>query len=129
MYAPRGLGFMFKTRVGADHDGVTLTRHSRTVFKYICEQHAVILDVLKKQTSYEIFSFDREFFARKHFCEYISGIQYKLCMMVITVDEPAYIFGDNNYVLCSTTIMDYMLKKKLQSIVYNLLKGGAATDE
>ena len=50
-------------------------------------------------------------------------------MMVITVDEPAYIFGDNNYVLCSTTIMDYMLKKKLQSIVYNLLKGGAATDE
>ena len=57
----------------------------------------------------------------KKCCEYICGFQYKLRMIGIVVDGPDFIFGNKNYVLCNTTIPDYKLKKKSQSISYNIV--------
>ena len=49
--------------------------------------------------------------------------------MGIAVDGPAYIFGDNKYVLCDTIILYSTLKKKPQSIAYHIVREGAARDE
>ena len=47
-------------------------------------------------------------------------------MMGIPVEVPAYIEGDNQSILASTTIPDSTLKKKSQSIAYNFVREGAA---
>eukprot|EP00957_Ditylum_brightwellii_P209593 15362395-Ditylum_brightwellii.AAC.1 len=50
-------------------------------------------------------------------------------MMGIPCEGLAYIYGDNQSVLASTTISDSTLKKKSQSIPYHFVKEGSARDE
>jgi hypothetical protein len=50
-------------------------------------------------------------------------------MMGIPCDGPAYILGDNQSVLCNSTIPTSTLKKKYQSIAYHLIREGAARGE
>ena len=50
-------------------------------------------------------------------------------MMGIPYKGPAYISGDNQYVLANTTIPDYTLKKKSQSIAYHFICEGSTRDE
>ena len=61
--------------------------------------------------------------------EYVRGLRYKLRMMGIPVDEPVFIFGDNQSVLANTTIPESTLKKKMQSIAYYFVREGSARDE
>ena len=82
-----------------------------------------------KQTSVESSTFGSEFIAMKQLCEYLRGLRYKLRMMGIPVEGPAYIYGDNQSVLANTTIPDSTLKKKSQSIAYHFVREGAARDE
>ena len=49
--------------------------------------------------------------------------------MGIPVEGPAYIGGDNQSDLENTTIPDYTLEKKRQSIAYHFVREGAARDE
>ena len=65
----------------------------------------------------------------KQATEYVRGLQYKLRMMGIPVDEPAFIFGDNQSVLANTTMTESTLKKKTQSIAYHFVREGSARDE
>ena len=65
----------------------------------------------------------------KQVCEYIHGLLYKLRMMGIPVDGPAYILGDNQSVLANTSIPESALKKKSQSIAYHFVREGVARDE
>ena len=65
----------------------------------------------------------------KQLCEYIRGLRYKLRMMGIPVEGPAYIEGDNQSVLANTTIPDSTLKKKSQSIAYHFIREGVARGE
>ena len=83
----------------------------------------------KKQTSVESSSFGSEFIAMKQCCEYIQGLRYKLRMMGIPVEGPAYILGDNQSVLANTTIPELTLKKKSQSIAYHFVQEGLARDK
>ena len=83
----------------------------------------------KKQTSVESSSFGSEFIAMKQCCEYVRGLRYKLRMMGIPCQGPAYIQGDNQSVLANTSIPDSTLKKKSQSIAYHFVREGAARDE
>ena len=83
----------------------------------------------KKQTSVESSSFGSEFIAMKQCCEYLRGLRYKLRMLGIPCEFPCYIFGDNQSVLCNTTIPDSTLKKKSQSIAYHFVREGTARDE
>jgi hypothetical protein len=119
-------GFVVRAKVDADHAADTVTRRSRTGF-LVYLNSAPIYWSSKKQNSVESSSFGSEFIAMKHCCEYIRGLRYKLRMMGIPCEGPAYIFGDDQSVfLYNTSIPDSMLKKKSQSIVYHLVREGTA---
>ena len=124
----RGVGFVMRAKVDADHAGDTITRRSRTGF-IIYLNSAPIYWMSKKQTSIETSSFGSEFIAMKQCCEQVRGLRYKLQMMGIPCEGPAYIYGDNQSVLANTTIPDSTLKKKSQSIAYHFVREGAARDE
>ena len=128
MPEPRGLGFVMRAKVDADHAADTTTRRSRTGF-LVYLNSAPIYWLSKKQTSVESSSFGSEFVAMKQCCEYLRGLRYKLRMMGIPCSGPAYIYGDNQSVLANTTIPDSTLKKKSQSIAFHFVREGAARDE
>ena len=65
----------------------------------------------------------------KQCCEYIRGLVYKLRMMGIPCEDPAYIHANSQSVLANTTIPDSTLKKKSQSIAYHMVREGVARDE
>jgi hypothetical protein len=50
-------------------------------------------------------------------------------MMGITVDEPAFVFGDNQSVLANTTAPGSTLKTKSNAIAYHFVCEGCARDE
>jgi hypothetical protein len=128
MPQPRGLGFVIRGKVDADHAADTVSRRSRTGF-FVYLNCALVCWVSRKQTSVESSSFGSEFIAMKQLCEYLRGLRYKLRMMGIPVEGPAFIFGDNQSVLANTTIPESTLKKKSQSIAYHFVREGSARDE
>ena len=128
MPEPRGQGFTMSAKVDADHAADTVTRKSRTGF-LVFLNCALVYWMSKKQTSVESSSFGSEFIAMKQCCEYVRGLRYKLRMMGIPCEGPAYIHGDNQSVLANTSIPDSTLKKKSQSIAYHFVREGAARDE
>ena len=83
----------------------------------------------KKQTAVETSSFGSEFMAMKHCTEYLRGQRYKLRIMGIPVNNPVFLYGDNQSVLWNTSVPDSMLKKKSNSIAYHFVREGAAKDE
>jgi hypothetical protein len=99
---PLSLSMTMRVFVDGDHAGDQLTRRSRTGF-IIFLNNAPIYWSSKKQNSCETSTFGSEFVAMKQACEYIRGLRYKLRMMGITVDEPTFIFGDDQSVLANTT--------------------------
>ena len=124
----RGQGFVISTYVDSDHAGDTITRRSRTGF-IVYLNSSPIFWFSKKQGGIETSSFGSEFIAMKQCCEYIRGLRYKLRMMGIPVDGPAFIFGDNKSVLVNSSQPDSVLKKKSNSIAYHFVREGSATDE
>ena len=106
-----GKGIKIVAYVDSDHAGDSITRRSRTGF-IIYINSSPIYWTSKKQTSIETSSFGSEFIAMKTCCEYIRGLRYKLRMMGIPCEFPAYIFGDNQSVLANTSKPFSMLKKK-----------------
>ena len=77
----------------------------------------------------ETSSFGSDFIVMKQCCEYLRGLRYKLRMMGIPCEGPAYVEGDNQSMLANTTIPDSTLKKKNQSMAYHFVREGAARDE
>ncbi len=124
----RGLGFYMRMFVDADHAGDSITRRSRTGF-IVYLNSAPVQWVSKKQTSVETSSFGSEFIAMKQGTEYLRGLRYKLRMMGIPCDEPAFVYGDNQSVLANTTIPESILKKKSHSLAYHFVREGCARDE
>ena len=94
MPKPCGPSMTMRVYVDANHAGDFLTRCYRTGFIVFLDG-APIYWSSKKQTSCGTSTFDSEFVAMEQATEYIRGLRYKLRMMGITVDEPAYVFGDN----------------------------------
>ena len=125
---PRGFGFKMRAYVDSDHAGDSITRRSRTGF-IIFLNNAPIYWTSKKQGSIETSSFGSEFIAMKACCEYIRGLRYKLRMMGIPCDFPAYIFGDNQSVLVNSSKPFSMLKKKSSSVAYHFVREGVAKNE
>jgi hypothetical protein len=128
MPQPRGHGFVMRAKVDADHASDTVTRRSRTGF-IVYLNCAPVYWSSKKQTSCESSTFGSEFCAMKQCCEYLRGLRYKLRMMGIPCEGPAYVQGDNQSVLANTSMPDSILKKKSQSIAYHFVREGAARDE
>ncbi|EJK73172.1 hypothetical protein THAOC_05219 [Thalassiosira oceanica] len=108
--------------VDSDHAGDEVTRRSGTRF-------IVFLNKAKKQTSCETSTYGSEFIAMKSACEYVRGLRYKLRMMGLRVDEPAYIYGDNKSVLANSGNPGATLKKKTSAIAYHFVREGCVSDE
>jgi Reverse transcriptase (RNA-dependent DNA polymerase) len=128
MPEPRGQGFVICAKVDADHTGDCVSQRSRTGF-LVWINSAMVFWMSKKQTSVETSSFGSEFIAMKQCCKYIRGLWYKLRMMGIPCESPAFVYGDNQSVLANTTIPESVLKKKSQSIAYHFVREGSACDE
>ena len=128
MPKPRGVGFTMRAFVDSDHAGDSVTRRSRTGFMVFLNS-APIYWHSKKQLGIETSSFGAEFIAMKQCCEYLRGLRFKLRMMGISVDAPAYVFGDNQSVLANTTIPHSTLKKKSSSIAFHFVREGVSKDE
>ena len=82
----------------ASFAGCKLTCRSRTGF-IVYLNSSPIYWYSKKQGSCEIITFGIEFVAMRQCCEYIRGLRYKLRMMRVPVNDPAFIYGDNQSVL------------------------------
>ena len=124
----RGQGFTISAYVDSDHAGDSVTRKSRSGFLVYCNC-ALVYWLTKKQGGVETSSFGAEFTAMKQCTEYIRGLKYKLRMLGIHVESPAYIYGDNKSVLVNSTIPHSTLKKKSNSISYHFIREGCARDE
>ena len=124
----RGHGFTISANVDSYHVGDKITRQSCTGF-IVFLNNAPIYWFSKKQSRIETSSFGSEFIALKQCCEYIPGLRYKLRMMGIEVNEPAYIYEDNKSSLSNTTVPESILKKKSNSIAYNFVREDSASDE
>jgi hypothetical protein len=114
--------------VDADHAGDLITQCSQIGF-IVFLNRATIYWSSKKQTSCEMGTFGSKFVAMKQATEYIHGLRYKLRMMVITVDKPAYVFGDNQPVIANTTAPGSTLKKKSNAIAHHFVREGCARNE
>jgi hypothetical protein len=91
---------VINAKVDADHASGTVTRRSRTGF-IVYLNCAPVYWLSKEQT--------------KQCYEYLRGLRYTLRMMGIPCEGPAYIHGDNQFVLASCGIPDSILKKESQS--------------
>jgi hypothetical protein len=65
----------------------------------------------------------------KQATKYVRGLHFKLRMMGITVDEPDYVFGDNQSFLANTSAPASTLKKKSNVITYHFMRERCARDE
>ena len=128
MPTPCGKNMTMRVYVDADHAGDQVTRRSRTGF-IVCLNSAPIYWLSKKETSCETSTLGSEFVAMKQAAEYLRGICYKLRTMGMCVDEPTYMFGDNQSVLANTTMPSSTLKKKSNAITYHFVREGCAKDE
>ncbi len=57
-----------------------------------------------------------EFVAMKNGMETLRGVRYKLRMMGIPIDGPAYVYGDNMSVIHNTQRPESILKKKSNAV-------------
>ena len=128
MPEPKGKPFVIRCFVDADHAGDAVTRKSRTGF-IVYLNNAPIYWYSKRQGSVESSTYQAEFTAMKEATEYIRALRYRLRMMGIRVEGPAYIFGDNQSVLANTTNPGSVLKKKCAAVAYHLVREGVARGE
>ena len=92
----------------SDRAGDVVTRRSQTGF-LVKLNNSPIYWLTKKQSGIETSLFGSKFMAMKQCCEYIHGLQYKLRVMGIFVNGPAYIFGNNKSVLSNGSMPDSVL--------------------
>ena len=85
--------------------------------------------MVNKQGSIETESFGSEFVAMKACTEYILGLKFKIHIMGIQCDFPAFIYGNNQSLLANTTMPHSILKKKSNSIEYHFVIEGTARDK
>ena len=104
----------------ADHSGESLTRRSWTVF-IVMLNNAPIYWHSKKQTSVEMSTFGSEMMTMKEASNYIRGFRYKLRMFGVSVENPSYMYSDNQSVLAGSTRPDSTLNKKAQSIAFHFI--------
>ena len=65
----------------------------------------------------------------KQATEFVRGLRYKLRMFGIPVNEPTFIYGDNQSVLTNMIMPGSTLKKKSNSIAFHFVREGAGRDE
>ena len=114
--------------VDAYHDGDLATRFSKTGFVVFLNRDPIYW-FSKKKGSLETSTFGSQFCAMKVATEYVCGLRYKLRIVLIPLDEPVFVFGDNQSVLCNTYNPAYTLKNNSNSIAFHHVHDGVSRDE
>ena len=104
--------------VYSDHVGDVAYHRSHTGYMIYVEM-SLIEWLYKKQATVEKSFFGSEFFAMTHGVESLHGLRYKLRMMGVPIDGPAYIFSDNMSMKFNTYRPESQLKNKSNSICYH----------
>ena len=128
MPKPLGHEMIIRAFVDADFASDQVSRRSRTGFIVMLNM-APVYWISRKQSYVETSSFGSEFCALKQCCEYLRGLRYKLRMMGIPVENPCFVYGDNQSVLWNTTMPESTLKKKTSSVAYHFVREGVSMDE
>jgi hypothetical protein len=117
---PEALGLSVVTTcyVDADHAGCRVTRQSHTgILIYV--NCAPIMWYSECQNTVEASTFSSEFIALKTAVELIEGLQYKLRMFRIPIDDSTIIFCDNEAIVQNVAHPESTFKKKHVSIAYH----------
>ena len=125
---PRGKEVVMRLFVDSSHADDKLMRRSRTGY-FIFLNMAPIAWLSKKQATIETSVFGAEFVAMKLGVEHVRSMRYKLRMMGVPIDSPAYVYGDNMSVIHNTQRPESMLKKKSNSICYHAVRESVAMNE
>lgn len=112
----------------ADHASDTVTWQARTGF-LVYLNNFLLYWHSKNQLSCASSTFGAQFITMKQLCKYLRDVRYKLQIMCIPYDGPAYIQGDNQSVLANTSIPNSVLKKKSQSLAYHFIRESCARGE
>lgn len=132
---PRGNGITITCYVDASHAQNKVTRRSHTGY-IIFVNKAPIYFYSKRQQTVETSAFGSEFIALKVCIEAVRSLRYKLRMFGIPIlkdvdgmDEPAYIFCDNEAVVKNCTKVESALHKKHNSVAYHMARWSMAAHE
>ena len=88
--------------VDSYHAGDETDRRSCT--GYMIYGNMALIDwISKKQATVDKDVFEYEFVAMTHGVETLRGIRYKLRIMCVFIDGPAYVYGDNMSVIFNTS--------------------------
>jgi hypothetical protein len=128
MPEPRGKEVEIRLYVDSDHAGDQLVRRSRTGY-FVFLNSAPLIWFSKRQPTVETSVFGAEFVAMKNGMECVRGLRYKLRMMGIPIDGPAYVYGDNMSVIHNTQRPESMLKKKSNSVCFHYARESVAMNE
>ena len=128
MPEPRGVGFTMTVYVDCDLGGDCFTFRSRTGFAVFLNG-APTYWMSKKQSSFQVRTYGSDLTAIKQAVEYVHGLQYKIKMMGIPYEDPAFVYGDNKLVLANASMLVSTLNKKMKSLSYCFMPEGCARDE
>ena len=128
MPLPRGKDVDLRLYVDSDFAGNKAIRRSRTGFIVFMNMAPIVWNS-KKQATIETSVFGSEFVALKHGMECIRGLRYKLRMMGVPINGPAYVYGDNMSVIYNTSRPESTLRKKSNSICYHAVRESVAMGE
>ena len=125
MPEPLGESAQITFFVDADHATDLVTRRSTTGI-LIFINGTPIKWYSKCQNTIESSTYGSEFVALRIATEMVSALKYKLRMLGIPLDEPAWGFCDNASVVTSATIPSSVLKKKHNAIAYHKVRESIA---
>ena len=81
----------------------------------------------KKQGTVESSTYGAEFVAGRICVEQVIGLRYQLRMMGIPIEGSAYMFGDNQSVVISSTIPENNLKRRHCALAYHRVREAIAS--
>jgi hypothetical protein len=125
MPAPRGVPVRTTSFVDANllHD-LTTGRSAMGVLHFLMQ--VPIEWFCKRQSTVETATYGSEFVAARAAVEQIMDLCYTLRMFGVPLDGPAWLFGDNQSVLISSTIPHSSLMKRHNALAYHRVREAVA---
>ena len=107
-----------------NHDFIT----GRAAMGMLHMLNGTVIDWMsKRQSTVETATYGSEFVAARVATEQIMDLRYTLRMMGVPIDEPAWMFGDNESVVKSSTIPHSMLTKRHNALAYHRVREAIAS--
>jgi hypothetical protein len=125
MPIPRGKPVRITTYEDADLMHDLLTGRSQTGILHLLNTTPIYW-YSKKQATVETATYGSEFVAAKTATEQLMDLKYTIRMMGIPLDGPAWMFGDNQSVLTSSTLPHSSLNKRHNALSYHRVREAVA---